>query len=56
MASGQTFEIRHPEMILVGRSSVRVCTATDMDQNEKWHDVSLMLMETIESLDATIVR
>ncbi len=24
MASGQSFDIRHPEMILVGRSSVRV--------------------------------
>ena len=56
MASGQTLEIRHPEMILVGRSSVRVYTATDTDQNEKWHDVSLMLMETIEPLDTTIAR
>jgi hypothetical protein len=28
MASGQAFEIRHPEMILVGRSSVRVYAAT----------------------------
>ncbi len=24
MVSGQSFDIRHPEMILVGRSSVRV--------------------------------
>jgi hypothetical protein len=24
MASGQVYEIRHPEMILVGRTSVRV--------------------------------
>jgi hypothetical protein len=56
MASGQTFEIRHPEMVLVGRSSVRVYTATDTDEHEKWHDVSLMLMETIEPFDATIAR
>jgi hypothetical protein len=27
MASGQSFDIRHSEMILVGRSSVRVYTA-----------------------------
>jgi hypothetical protein len=54
MASGQTFDIRHPEMILVGRTSVRVHTATEMDQNEKWHDTSLMLMETIEPLDAPV--
>jgi hypothetical protein len=54
MASGQTFDIRHPEMILVGRSSVRVYTVTDPEENEKWHDVSLMLMETIEPLDAAV--
>jgi hypothetical protein len=56
MASGQVFDIRHPEMILVGRSSVRVYTATGSDEHEKWHDVSLMPMETIEPLDATIAR
>jgi hypothetical protein len=50
MASGQAFEIRHPEMILVGRSSVRVYTVTGDEQNEKWHDVSLMRMETLEPI------
>ncbi len=54
MASGQSFDIRHPEMILVGRSSVRVYTATGDDDNEKWHDVFLMLMETIEPLSAAV--
>ena len=51
IASGQSFDIRHPEMILVGRSSARVYTVTGEDENEKWHDVSLMLMETIEPID-----
>jgi hypothetical protein len=53
MASGQTFDIRHPEMILVGRSSVRVYTSVGQqpDSPPQWHDVSLMLMETIEPLD-----
>ena len=54
MASGQAFEIRHPEMILVGRTSVRVYSPTDTGQNEKWHDVSLMLMETIEPIETTL--
>ena len=54
MASGQSFDIRHPEMILVGRTSVRVHTATGDDDKEKWHDVSLMLMETIEPLGAAV--
>lgn len=54
MASGQTYEIRHPEMILIGRSSVRVYTSTnaDPDRPPNWHDVSMMLMETLEPLDA----
>jgi hypothetical protein len=55
MASGQSFDIQHPEMILVGRSSVRVYTAVGDDDNEKWHDVSLMLMETIEPLSAAVI-
>ncbi len=56
MASGQAFDIPHPEMILVGRTSVRVHTVTGTEQNEKWHDASLMLMETIEPLDAPVHR
>jgi hypothetical protein len=51
MASGQPFDIRHPEMILVGRTSARVHSAVGTDENEKWHDVSLLLMETIEPLE-----
>jgi hypothetical protein len=53
MASGQAYEIRHPEMILVGRSSVRVYTSTvaDSEKPPHWHDVSMMLMETLEPID-----
>jgi hypothetical protein len=53
-ASGQLFDIRHPEMILVGRTSVRIHSVVGADQNEKWHNASLLLMETIEPLDAPI--
>ncbi len=53
MASGQTFDIRHPEMILVGKSSVKVYTRSKPDSPaEHWHDVSLMLMESIEPVDS----
>jgi hypothetical protein len=53
MASGQTFEIRHPEMILVGRISARVFTSAEpgSQDTDQWHDVSLMLMETLEPLE-----
>ena len=54
MASGQSFDIRHPEMILVGRTSVGIHTAVGTDEAEKWHDASLMLMETLEPLDLPI--
>jgi len=50
MASGQTFEIRHPEMILVGRTSVRVYVPQDSGNGYHWQDVSLMLMETLEPI------
>ncbi len=53
MASGQAFEFRHPEMILVGRTSARIYEAVG-DDREAWHDVSMLLMETIEPMDATI--
>jgi hypothetical protein len=52
MASGSAFEIRHPEMILVGRTSAKVYTSIDgSDEGVRWHDVSLMLMETLEPLE-----
>ena len=56
VASGQAFDIPHPEMILVGRTSVRVYTAKEGDLGEKWHDTSLMLMETVEPLGAPASR
>ena len=56
MASGQSFEIRHPEMILVGRTSVSVYTSseTESESGERWQDVSLMLTATIESMNAPL--
>ncbi len=53
MASGQIYDIRHPEMILVGRSSVRVYQVNEGDPAgpQHWIDVSLTLMETLEPLE-----
>lgn len=54
MASGRTFEVGHPEMVRVGRSSVTVHRrpeGTD-EQAERWQEVSLMLLESIEPLEA----
>ena len=53
-ASGRTFEVGHPEMIKVGRSSVTVYMRPEGDsvQAERWQEVSLMLPESIEPLEA----
>ena len=58
MASGQSFEIRHPEMILLGRASVRVHAPSEPDSGKPdyWHDVSLMLMETLEPIDSSLLE
>jgi hypothetical protein len=56
MASGQSYEIRHPEMILVGRTSVRVHTYPEPGSATAatWHDLSLLLMETLEPLESAV--
>src|ERR1700681_597387 len=56
MASGQSFEIRHPEMISVGRSTAHVFTLMSdepEEANQGEHELSLLLMESVEPLDAT---
>lgn len=53
MASGASFEIRHPDMILVGRTSARIFTsaAGNSGGGERWHDISLLLAETLEPIE-----
>ena len=52
MASGITFDVRHPEMVRVGRSSVTVHAHPDGDEDKpsRWQEVSLMLMESLEPI------
>jgi hypothetical protein len=52
MAGGRTFEVRHPEMVKVGKSSVSVHgTAEANEQSQPRHEVSLMLIESVEPFD-----
>ncbi len=55
-ASGRAFEVGHPEMVRVGRSSVTVQKRPegDSDLSERWQEVSLMLLEWIEPLEAPV--
>ncbi len=56
MASGRTFEVGHPEAIKVGRSSVTVSMRTEGESatTERWQEVSLMLLESIEPLETPV--
>ena len=57
MASGKNYAIRHPEMISVNVSTARVNTWLSDDEEEaqeREHELSLTLIESIEWLDAPI--
>jgi len=54
MVSGKTSDIRHPEMIFVGKTTARVHTAlsdADGETNEQEQDLSIILIESIEVLE-----
>jgi hypothetical protein len=56
MASGRMYEIKHPEMIMVGRSSAKIYKSSDSDPNGPplWQKISLMLTESLEPLETKI--
>ncbi len=59
MASGQTYDIRHPEMINVGRTTANIYTYMGDDtpaSKERELEVSLLLMESVEPLNATTAQ
>ena len=52
--SGRSFEIRHPEMIQVGRSTMTIFTFPSdepAESKERQIEVSLLLTESVEPLD-----
>ena len=53
-ASGRTFEVRHPEFVKMGRSTLTVYAPPegDSDGPQRWEEVSLMLIESIAPLNA----
>jgi len=56
MASGQTFDVRHPEMVQVGQVASRICVLGEPDWIVKECEVSMLLMESLEPLDAPAER
>lgn len=49
MAGGRTYEIRHPEMVRVGKNSLIVFTfvSDEPEIYDRWETVSLVLIESI---------
>ena len=56
MASGESFDVRHPEMARVGRNFLILFTyvSDSPDLLDRWQTISLMLMERVSHLDATV--
>jgi len=55
-ASGRVFEVRHPEFIKVGRSTVTVYAPAqgDPDGPMRWEEISLVLIESIAPLGVPV--
>jgi hypothetical protein len=55
LSSGRTFEIRHPEMVAVGKTTMIIYTYMSDDPQEakeRQVEVSLLLTESMELVDA----
>ena len=57
MTSGRTVDVRHPEMVRVGRDYLMLFTfvSDSPDIVDDWQTVSLLLVESIVHLDAQAV-
>jgi hypothetical protein len=59
MASGQALEIRHPEMISVGRTSAHIDFILSDEPTppvERVREISLMSIESVELIDAPFAQ
>jgi hypothetical protein len=56
MASGRTFEIRHPEMVRVGKTYLVIFTfvSDSLEVFDSWDTVGLLLIESISFLDTPV--
>lgn len=54
MASGESYEIKHPETVQIGKSNLTIFVPLldEKPGQELWHKLSLMLLEAIEPIEA----
>ena len=57
MNSGRIFDIRHPEMVRVGRRDVLIFTfvSDSPDVYDRWENISLLLIESLAPLEPSVV-
>jgi hypothetical protein len=56
-AGGRAFEIKHPEVAQVGKTTLTISVPLSDDLPDAeglWHKISLMLIESIEPIDAPV--
>jgi hypothetical protein len=56
LASGRDFDVRHPEMVRVGRNILVIFSfvSDDPDVFDKWETASLVLVESISHLEGAV--
>lgn len=58
-ASGRSFDIKHPEVVQVGKTTLTISVPLSDDIPDAeglWYKLSLMLIESIEPLDAPVLK
>jgi hypothetical protein len=58
MNSGRTFDVRHPEMVRVGRRDLLIFTFVSDSPGvyDRWENVSLLLIESLAPLEEASVN
>ncbi len=56
MASGKTYDVRHPEMVRVGKTNLLVFSFVGEQPEvfDEWQSVSLMHMESVSHLESSV--
>ena len=56
MNSGRTFDIRHPEMVRVGKRDLLIFTFVSDSPHvyDHWENVALLLIESLAPLEASV--
>jgi hypothetical protein len=56
MNSGKTYDIRHPEMVRVGKRDLLIFTlvSDSSDVYDRWENIGLLLIESVAHLETPV--